>query len=447
MKALDLFAGTGWGVACKWLGIKEYGVEIMPEAVATRAANGMETIYSDVWDGLERPEIVPAHDLLIASPPCQTFSLAGKGSGRKALDEVLEAIHLHAYKDFELLREFGEKHDPRTALVLAPLAYIHDHRPRLVALEQVPSVLPVWDAYAEVLRGMGYSVETAVLNAEQYGVPQTRRRAILVANRDGGVELPSPTHSRYYSRTPEKLDIGVLPWISMAEALGWGATDQPSHTVTAGVHGPTDRWASGGNSVRKALDAKIGGPIWVAKPDRGGVDSRTTYAERFDVEDVAAIQSHPTFLRSNYGTGGDPAARGERGAGSPAPTLTSKADRNKWDGERNLSVAEAAALQSYPTVFRNGNQAHAAKRPLNAPAPTIMFGARSNKVEWMDASIAHDPAASGIRVTVEEAGVLQTYERPFIWCGTKTKKFLQIGNAVPPVLAHAILSALTNEVS
>jgi DNA (cytosine-5)-methyltransferase 1 len=39
--ALDLFAGTGWGVACQRLGIRENGVEIMPEAVASRAAAGM----------------------------------------------------------------------------------------------------------------------------------------------------------------------------------------------------------------------------------------------------------------------------------------------------------------------------------------------------------------------------------------------------------------------
>jgi DNA (cytosine-5)-methyltransferase 1 len=43
MIALDLFAGTGWGVACQRLGIEEMGVEIMPEARATRAANGMHT--------------------------------------------------------------------------------------------------------------------------------------------------------------------------------------------------------------------------------------------------------------------------------------------------------------------------------------------------------------------------------------------------------------------
>ena len=87
IKALDLFAGTGWGVACQRLGIKEAGVEIMPEAVATREANGMETIYNDVWDGLkltaeQHRDEYGSYGLLIASPPCQTFSAAGKGAGR-----------------------------------------------------------------------------------------------------------------------------------------------------------------------------------------------------------------------------------------------------------------------------------------------------------------------------------------------------------------------------
>ena len=52
MKALDLFAGTGWAVGARSLGIEEYAVEIMPEANATRAANGMSApVFEDVWSG------------------------------------------------------------------------------------------------------------------------------------------------------------------------------------------------------------------------------------------------------------------------------------------------------------------------------------------------------------------------------------------------------------
>jgi len=485
LRALDLFAGTGWGVACQRLGIDEMGVEIMPEAVATREANGMHTLYRDVWDGLQNPVVMAAfykwcaagrsvgefYDMLIASPPCQTFSMAGNGKGRAALNEVIEAIEIGAYKDAAALKSFGEKHDMRTALVLTPLAHVWRDMPRLVVLEQVPTVLPVWEACAEVMRSWGYDVKTAVLNAEQYGVPQTRKRAILVANLSGPANLPTPTHSRYYSRTPDKLDPGVKKWVSMAEALGWTkpgvtftqnnrqahqahrAMDQPAPTVTAG-HDSGNRGFIDGDNFTVATPDEVAVlqsyPMAATKhqtegraakygprPDRpadapaftvvghdghprGGFEWLNVDGtkRRLTTEELGALQTYPTGLRSNYGTGGDSSKRGERTIDQPAPTLTSKADRNKW-------------------IFRNGNQANAAKRVADQPAPTIAFGHNSGRVEWVDGDLA-------TKVTVEEAGVLQTYDKPFVWCGAKTKQFLQIGNAVPPLLAEAILSALTS---
>lgn len=238
MIALDLFAGSGWGVACQRLGIKEYGVEIMPEARATRTAAGMETVFNDVWDGLRNASIVPVHDILIASPPCQTFSVAGKGAGRKALDEVLELIESEAWKTGGAwLKTHCENLglDERTALILTPLVYVHRFEPTYIALEQVPTVLPVWEAYAVQLEKMGYSVAYGNLHAEQYGVPQTRKRAILVARGDGvEARLPAPTHSKYHPRTPSKLDVDTQPWVSMADALSFGLSNRPAPTITGG---------------------------------------------------------------------------------------------------------------------------------------------------------------------------------------------------------------------
>jgi DNA (cytosine-5)-methyltransferase 1 len=353
IKALDLFAGTGWGVACQWLGIKESGVEIMDEAVATRTANGMETVYRDVWDGLELTEeqhrkAYGSYGLLIASPPCQTFSPAGKGAGRRALNDVLEAIQLHAYKDVAALRAFGEKHDPRTALVLTPLAYAWRDRPKLIAWEQVPTVLPVWEACAEVMREWGYEVKVEVLNAEQYGVPQTRKRAILVARRGGPVHMPIPTHSRYYSNNPPKMDPGMKKWVSMGEARG--------------IYGFTAEKVMG-----KGMVERYG-------PRPGRASSTPAFAIRAS---AGGMEPGGFVLRSNYGTGGDPSKRGERTINQPSATLTSKADRMKWDGVRKLSAHEAATLQTYPAEFT--------------------------------------------------------------FTG---KQFLQIGNAVPPVLAESVLAAL-----
>lgn len=389
IKALDLFAGTGWGVACQRLGIKEAGVEIMPEAVATRTANGMETIYNDVWDGLQltaeqHREQYGSYGLLIASPPCQTFSLAGKGAGRAAMDEVLEAIELHAYKDADALFLFGVQRDMRTALVLTPLAYVWRDRPRLVAFEQVPTVLPVWEACAEVMREWGYEVKVEVLNAEQYGVPQTRKRAILVARRGGPVDLPTPTHSRYYSRTPDKLDPGVKKWVSMADALGWGFTNRTAVTV--------------GNAVGRGL---IGGS--------GAKESV-----------VRAIQDG-SFVSSPHGDGSD------------------------YANQTRITVQEAAALQTYPThLAASGTTCQVVDpRPVTSPAPTITG---AGNAEWgtrpTRAVGAKDRDPNGRGVTPNEAATIQTYEPPFVWCGTKTKQFLQIGNAVPPLLAEHILAAL-----
>ena len=93
-------------------------------------------------------------------------------------------------------------------------------------------------------------------------------------------------------------------------------------------------------------------------------------------------------------------------------------------------------------LYRASNQAHAARRPLWAPAPTVMFGGRSNKVEWMEEALAPDPRASGVRVSVEEAAVLQSYPGSFAFSGSVSSQFLQIGNAVPPLLAEAVLKEL-----
>lgn len=375
LTALDLFAGTGWGVACRRLGIEEHGVELMPEAIATRETNGMTTAYHDVWEGLEGNSDVPDYGLLIASPPCQTFSMAGGGAGRKALDEVVGLIDSRAYLDVAKLRAFGETHDPRTALVLTPLAHVARDTPTYVVFEQVPPVLPVWERCAEEMRRWGYSVWVGILNAEQYGVPQTRRRAILIARADG-VEAapPTPTHSRYYSRDPKRLDPGVKPWVSMAEALGWAST-----------------------------------------------------------------------MRSNYGTGGDPAARGEREADEPAATVTSKADRNVWTAQRHRGAG---------MLERHGERAG---RPVGEPAPTVTgnaSGTTPGGFAWVPADdriagpgrsdftkggVSRQDRPGTVRVTATEASALQSYPDGFEWRGTKTKQFLQIGNAVPPLLAEAIL--------
>ncbi|MEV6647776.1 DNA cytosine methyltransferase [Amycolatopsis sp. NPDC051371] len=104
---------------------------------------------------------------------------------------------------------------------------------------------PVWEAVAEVLRREGYSVDTGLLAAEEFGVPQTRSRAILVAKRSGTTVLPTPTYRPLVtgrrtracrgSRRPRSASFPAVTPEETA-ATCYLATDQ------LGIRGEESRW-------------------------------------------------------------------------------------------------------------------------------------------------------------------------------------------------------------
>ena len=193
---IDLFAGPGgWSTGLNMIGRAEtVGIEWDKAACDTARAAGHERMQADIA-GLD-PFTIGGTDVegLIASPPCQGFSMAGRGKGREDSARLIAAVGDFAHGDPRATLH-ATMTDDRSLLALEPLRWVLDLEPEWTTWEQVPAVLPLWEACAEVLRADGYDVWTGLVQAETLGVPQTRKRAILRARR--GVLGPlTLTHSR-----------------------------------------------------------------------------------------------------------------------------------------------------------------------------------------------------------------------------------------------------------
>lgn len=394
---IDLFAGSGgWDVGAVALGLDPLGIEWDDAACRTREAAGLRTLQKDI----AHLEPFGAEVGVIASPPCPSFSAAGKGLGRKDFPAIeAAALVLASGADPATRLDPSAWHDERSALVLEPLRWALLRQPIWTVWEQVPSVLPFWEMCAEFLTAEGYSVWTGYLHAEQYGVPQTRKRAILIASRHREVSQPAPTHSRYYPRDPGRLDEGVEPWISMAEALGWeeGAIPAPSPTVTAG-------------------GTKTGGAEVFASKGARPRALRSTQQPRVNT-------------RGNRTTPGGNEFSSER----PAWALTEKA--RSW---KLINGAQANATQ------RRGGDTHAGgvvpdDWPARRPATSVACDPRISKPGRHDPNVSGSQQKDAIRITPEQAATLQSFPADYPFQGSRTKQFEQIGNAIPPLLAAAIL--------
>ena len=361
---VDLYAGPGgWSEALRALEIPgEIGLEWDAAACATRAAAGHPTVRTDIGTYPTAPFRGRVRGL-IGSPPCPAFSAAGKGHGRDVLPEIVAAIHRQDWTA-------RPDPDPEVWLVIDLGRWIVDLEPEWVALEQVPAVLPVWRAYAHLLEARGYSVWTGILNAANYGVPQTRRRAILIASRTRTVGPPPATHA--LRPTPTLFGDELRPWVTMADALGWGMTHRPAMTLAPGTKGGGPDIAGGAGARRSLLRERSEGR-WIADPDIGRPEKPARTTEE------------------------------------PSRTITGESE---W-----WRFRPSTTIYGDPRVAPPGH---------------------------------HDPNVSGsqfgegtIQLEIWHALVLQSFRPDYPVSGQKTKQFQQVGNAVPPGLARAILEVVT----
>ena len=192
-KVVSLFSGGG-GLD---LGFKQAGYDIIwaidneKNAVETYKKNiGNHIILGDI-NKIDLNEI-PNGDIVIGGPPCQSFSLVGK-------------------RNVE---------DARGQLVWRYLKIINKIKPKAFVFENVTGILSAKNSAGEKIldllknefRKIGYVINTKVLNAADYGVPQRRKRVIIVGLMNDSFEFPSPTHN-------EDGTNGLKKYVSVEDAL------------------------------------------------------------------------------------------------------------------------------------------------------------------------------------------------------------------------------------
>ena len=314
--AVDLFCGAGGltkGLADAGIKVVK-GIDSDGTARKTYETNNPGSRFvnadisgisaADLTDGVRRQ----GADLLLAGcAPCQPFSKHGVRDPR----------------------------DRRRVLVWHFARLVGEIKPEYVIMENVPQFEKAGNAHRDgflrMLRKHGYRYDEGVVNAAEYGVPQSRHRYVLLASKNGQIRIPAGDYGRRKRFRTVRDAIGKYPRIGAGES-----------SPRVANHDAYDLSSANRRRIR-------------ATPPDGG--SRTDTSGR------------GMTLKCHRNATGHTDVYGRMKWDHPAPTLTCRcvSFSNGRFGhpvqDRAISVREAAALQTFPDgyVFRStktGNAAH-----------------------------------------------------------------------------------------
>lgn len=185
---IDLFAGCGGltrGFEDSECFRSIFAVESDTDAAETYRLNFGDHVTEA---SIENVATFPPADVLVGGPPCQGFSPLNRGAV--------------GFERRGLWREYL-----RALEQIDPSAFVMENVPELLGSAE-------YRKFKERAEGLGYLVEEDILNAADYGVPQRRRRAIVIGIRSGTVPWPQETHAENPSPGERR-----EPWVNFREAV------------------------------------------------------------------------------------------------------------------------------------------------------------------------------------------------------------------------------------
>ena len=198
IKAVDLFCGVG-GLT---YGLQKAGIPVVAGIdidgsceYAYTHNNHSQFIKKSIDDvtGKEVRDLLRGADvkILVGCAPCQPFSSHQKDKKNRS-----------NHKDWKLLYQFAR--------------LVREVKPHIVSMENVPELQKekVFLDFVNILKEEHYVVNYAVVNVADYGVPQRRKRLILLATKRKEIKVPSPTQKKYITVRDA---IGNLPKVKAGQ--------------------------------------------------------------------------------------------------------------------------------------------------------------------------------------------------------------------------------------
>lgn len=314
-------------------------------------------------------------DVIIGGPPCQAYSTAGR------------------VRDAQ-----GMAVDPRNYLFESYVNILEHFQPKFFVFENVTGILSAKVdgelIFPKVIAALGHMYKVIenpnilVHNTADYGVPQVRKRVIIMGVRNDiqnkeAMDLYFDVIKTHWNpETPEDERIGRLPFVDVAHAIGDLPFVEPGHDAST----PTFNYPCNNQFLQR-----IGRPGIHPLMDHIARNHNALDRERFTV----MIHNHWTFGQLRH-------------------------EMPQYEHEHARVFDNSYVVQWW-----------------DQPSKTILAHIHKDGFQFI-----HPDEAQARSFTVREAARIQSFPDDFVFEGSRGEKYKQIGNAVPPLFAEALANSI-----